>query len=323
MLIFLYGEDESRLSQKTAEIKEKFLKNQSGATPVVFEFEKNSENEKISKLKESLKKEGLFTSKQLIIIKNLISNSSSEVQSDLERFLKKDNEIIQGREKVILFEERGKINEKNIFFKFLCENSKKQEFERLGGAKLKNWISDKLKELNPKLQISPVALEKLIVFCQGETRVLENELKKLASYREAGLISEEDIDLLVKSHLNATIFETIDAISGNDKKTALKNLHSRLQSGDDPHYIFSMLLYQFRNLLKIGDFYFNGTSDQYAISKKAKIHPFVVQKAIKSLRSFSLIKLKEIYLEMENLDIKVKTGKISIELALDKFVVEI
>ncbi len=323
MLIFLYGEDEHRLSQKTAEIKEKFLKNQSGATPVVFEFEKNSENEKISKLKENLKKEGLFTSKQLIIIKNLISNFSSEVQSDLENFLKKDSEIVQGKEKVIVFEERGKINEKNNFFKFLCKNSKKQEFEKLGGAKSRNWISGRLKELNSRLKISPAALEKLIVFCQGETMALENELKKLANYREVGLISEEDIDLLVKSHLSATIFETIDAISGNDKKTALKNLHSRIQAGDDPHYIFSMLLYQFRNLLKIGDFYFNGISDQYAISKKAKIHPFVVQKAVKSLRNFSLIKLKETYLELENLDIKVKTGKIGIELALDKFIVEI
>jgi DNA polymerase III delta subunit len=84
-----------------------------------------------------------------------------------------------------------------------------------------------------------------------------------------------------------------------------------------------MYIYQFRNLLKVGDYYFSGLSDKYAIAKKTKLHPFVVQKNLAQLSQFSLNSLKNIYQKLEEIDYKVKNGEIEIELALDKFIMEL
>jgi DNA polymerase III delta subunit len=84
-----------------------------------------------------------------------------------------------------------------------------------------------------------------------------------------------------------------------------------------------MYVYQFRNLLKIGEFYWQGRRNQHEISKVAKLHPFVVQKTLGQLKNFTEQKLLRIYKKLQELDLKAKTGKIDINLALDKFVVEI
>ncbi|TSD00325.1 MAG: Uncharacterized protein Athens071425_630 [Parcubacteria group bacterium Athens0714_25] len=84
-----------------------------------------------------------------------------------------------------------------------------------------------------------------------------------------------------------------------------------------------MYVYQFRNLLKIAGLYFSGLSNEYAIAKETKLHPFVVKKGLAQVRTMDIKKIKNIYRNLAEIDLKVKTGKMDIILALDKFVVEI
>ncbi|HHE45981.1 MAG TPA: hypothetical protein ENL05_01380 [Candidatus Moranbacteria bacterium] len=137
------------------------------------------------------------------------------------------------------------------------------------------------------------------------------------------IITEAEVDLLVKAKLEANIFKTIDALAYKNKKKALELLHNQLKKGDDSFYIFSMYIYQFRNLLKIGDLYFQGKTNQYEMAKLTKMSPFVAQRGIAQLRGFTLAQLKKIYKKLEEIDLQVKTGKMDIGLALDKFTVEI
>jgi len=108
-----------------------------------------------------------------------------------------------------------------------------------------------------------------------------------------------------------------------NKKKALKLLQDQLKKGDDPFYILSMYVYQFRNLLKIGEFFWQGRTNQYEVAKLTKLHPFVVQKGMAQLRNYDENKLKGIYQKLQDIDTGSKTGKIDIKLALDKFVAEI
>lgn len=355
MLLFLYGNDDFRSSEKVSAIKNKFLqKDKISSGLSVVDFEENSEK---IKLAEIVNIQGLFYPKRLIIIKNLISSGASSDQVEAFDFLKLNKKNLQASQDVVLvFWEKELPRKNNKLFKFLLANSKNQNFEKLTGAKLSAWALKRTQDLGGK--ISPEALNKLIAYVGDDLLQMNNEIEKLTSFTchperakraegsrmnsanvsnnripssSAGRlrsawndeITETDIDLLVKSKVEANIFETIDALASKNKKRALELLHNQLEKGDDPFYIFSMYVYQFRNLLKIGGFYFQGISNQYEIAKLAKLHPFVAQKGIAQLQGFTLGQLKKIYKKLGEMDLQIKTGKIDIILALDKFVVSL
>lgn len=323
MIIFLYGEDEFRSREKLREIKDKFLeKSSSSGVSSAFDFEEEK-NIAFGEIKKAVGTRGLFFDKQLVIIKNTISQAPKELVKQVVDFLKSMKDISEDKELVIVFWEKGKVNEKSELFNFLAKNSKGQKFDLLAGTKLNNWINSEFLKENNKVKISSQAVEKLVVYTGGDLQLLSGEIKKIASYKETGIIEEKDIETLVKEKVSSNIFETIEALSSKNKKLALKLLHNQIQNGDDPFYIFSMYVYQFRNFLKVSEYHERGERNNYDIAKKAGLHPLVVKKILEQIPRFSQEKLKEIYKKLQIIDEKTKTGKSDIKLELDRFIVEI
>jgi DNA polymerase-3 subunit delta len=323
MIIFLYGEDEFRSQEKLGEIRKKFLeKNSSGPGPSSFDFGEDK-NIQLSQIKEAFNSKSLFGEKQLIIVKNLLSEAPKNITQGILIFLKSLKDIAEDKNSVIVFWEKGKINEKSELFKFLIKNSKSQKFGVLSGVKLSQWIFFKLHEANDKVSLSPKAAEKLAAYANGDLFNLSNEILKLASFKNSGAISEEDIELLVKEKVSTNIFEAIEALSSGNKKTALKLFHDQLQKGEDPLYILAMYVYQFRNFLKVGEYYFEGERNSEALSRKTGIHPFVARKILGQIHRFSLDKLKDIHKRLQKIDERAKTGKGDVKVELDRFIVEI
>jgi DNA polymerase-3 subunit delta len=241
----------------------------------------------------------------------------------LEFLKSKQENIIGNQDWVAIFWEDNAPKKNNALYKFLEKNSKKQHFEKLSGIKINQWTLGKLKELNLAAEISKGALEKLIIYSGGETITLNQEIQKLFNYAFPNIISESDVENLVKAKIDSNIFETIGALSSGNKKQALNLLHKHLAKDEDPFYLFSMFVYQFRNLLKIADLKENGLTSEYDIARIAKLHPFVVKKSLPQINRFGFFRLKNIYNQLGEIDTKIKTGQIEIRLALDKFVAEI
>jgi len=325
MIIFLYGEDSFRSGQKVAEIKNKFLSSDKSASGLsVFNYP--DENKKIKEIIDTVGIPNLLASKRLILVKNLISNCSVDEQKGMLEFLKNKKELAANNDTVLVFWEGEVIKKNNALYKFLISkesSAKSQEFEKLNVVKLEAWALKKIKEINPQAQISKTALSKLVSYCVSDNFLLFNEIQKIVAYSGEKMISEKDVDLLVKANLSTNIFQMVDALGVNNKKEALKLLHDHLQAGDDPFYLLSMFFYQFRNMLKISDLYQRGINSEQEIARTTKTHPFVVKKTLAQLRNFSFDKLKNIYNKLAELDTAVKTGKIEIKLAMDKFIVEL
>jgi DNA polymerase-3 subunit delta len=100
-------------------------------------------------------------------------------------------------------------------------------------------------------------------------------------------------------------------------------MHQHLEKGADPFYLFSMLVYQARNMLKIADLKDNFDYPEREIIRASQMHPFVVRKSLNQIRNFSFAKLAKLYQKLSQLDVMMKTGKIEAELALDKFIGEL
>jgi DNA polymerase-3 subunit delta len=151
---------------------------------------------------------------------------------------------------------------------------------------------------------------------------LDKEIQKLISYADGKIISDKDVDILVKASLDSNIFKTIDALGANNKKEAIRLIHEHLKNGDDPFYLMSMFVYQFRNMLKVADLK-EKKANEYEIAKMTRMHPFVIKKSLAQLRNFSFPRLEKIYRKLGAMDLMIKIGKMDIRLALDKFVAEL
>ncbi|MFC1609283.1 DNA polymerase III subunit delta [Patescibacteria group bacterium] len=317
MVYLLYGEDDFSSSEKLNKLKNDFLeKNAQGAALSVLDFEETIKDE----LRDVIGSGGLFSSSKLVVVKNMFSAADKAYQDRVVEFLKASEDLFGDKEVIVVFWDRGKLKKNTRLFKTLNEKAESSQFEIMSGAALQKWVSDRVNNVGGK--ISNDAVSSLALYVGGDLWQMNNEIEKLVSMVDGEEISVEDVDVLVKPKIKSDIFKTIEALASQNKSLALKLLHNQLMSGDDPFYILSMYVYQFRNLLKISNFYYGGLRNHYEIAKVAKLHPFVVQKGMGHLNRFSSSRLKEIYKKLEELDSKVKVGEIDILLGLDKFIVE-
>lgn len=267
MIIFLYGPDTYRLNQKLQEIKKR-AKSVGADLCVCPDWQS---------FKQATESNSLFGTKKLIIIEGL-----KEEFNEIEDF---DGHII------VFCDENP--DKRTKLFKKLLKIAQCQEFKPLENYELTKWIQE-------YANCSSAIANKLSAYLGNDLWQMSNEIDKLKAYiGYENLISDKDIEWLIKAKISTNIFKTIDALAIGDKKTALKLLCQHLVIGDDENYLFNMFCYQFRNILKIK---LNNYSD---------MHPFVVKKTKPIAQKYSLEKLQTIYSQLLTLDLWSKTSRVS------------
>ena len=310
MIILLYGEDTFRLRQKLIEVIEEYqAKHKTGLN--LMRFKEN--NFDFDKVRERIESISMFNEKKLITLENALDDKSFS-----EEFLKyiKKNKLKDNPEVIVVFYQESK----SVNLPFIRQASMFEEFKPLLGNDLINWL--KKQASKNKVNINPEVLRKLVAYVGNDLWQLNNELNKLGSYKAGQVINEQDIDLLIKSKIDADIFKTLDALAKRDKKTAFRLLHEHLEQGENEIYLFSMFIYQIRVLLKLKDLIEKGTSF-YDLPKLSGLHPFVVKKSSEQLNNFKLEQLKNIYKYLLKIELGLKKGRLDGSAALDLLVAEI
>ena len=242
----------------------------------------------------------MFQEKKLLVLNNIFQN-----QEFKKAFLANGKSFADSKD-IIVIREEASAPPNDSFLKFLIINAKTQEFEMLAGVKLNHWAKKEFERYQARIQ--PEALGRLIGFVGNDLWQFSLEAQKLSAFRKNQMIEPSDIDLLVRPEIETDIFKTIEALAIKDKKKALRLVHEHLEKGDNPLYLLSMINFQFRNLL---------------IAKKTGRfagHPYFVRKTIWLAEHFSFDELKEVYRSIFEADIKIKTGRIDPQAALDLLV---
>jgi len=307
MIIFLYGQDTYRIKEKAREIIEHHKKvHKNGLSLKHFSD--------FSSLEDDIKQVSMFKEKKLIIINNLFSEKEFK-----DKFLENKEKLLKSDDIILIIEPENIIKSDSLF-KFLKKNAKCQKFELLTAAKLKNWAQKEFEKHNS--EINPQALDLLIEYSDSDLWKMNNEIIKLANYKNNDIINKEDVGLLIRSKIETDIFKTIDAIAEKNKSKALKLVHKHLEKGDSPLYLISMVNYQFKNLLIVKDL-IEKHQPYSVILKKSGLHPYVVKKSYSQSYKFNFQELKKIYQKIFEIDFQIKTGKIEPETGLDLFIAEL
>jgi len=312
MFIFLYGENTFGSTQKLKEIIDRYKQiHQSGLNflrLVDFDFDY---------FKDAVETMPMFTEKKLIILENIFRQKADD---KILEFLK-NKKIGEDQDIVIVFSEEDKVDERKSLFKFLIEKPNiSQNFKALTEAKLLNWAKIEINKRGG--EIEDTALINLIHGTGNDIWSLNKEIDKLISYKLGKKINGDDVSLFISDKVQNNIFKTIEALGTKNKKLALNLIEKHLFQGENEIYLLTMIVYQFRNLIRVIDL-LSAKNLPKDIIKKTGIHPFAFQKIVQQVKNFNRVRSEQIYRNILDTEIAIKTGKMEARLALESLIMDI
>ncbi|MBX4190243.1 DNA polymerase III subunit delta [Candidatus Parcubacteria bacterium] len=308
MIIFLYGPDQYRLKQNVDTVIAGYrAKHPSGFN--IFSIQ-GSESGSLVSLRDALGRTSLFQEVKLVILNNPFhSNSAEGALGLLQEFGVQKDPLT-----VVLLVHSGtqkEANNKDLFSYANAAGNLIRKFDYLEGAELERWVKAEIKKRN--LSIQTTAFRNLFSRVGKESIQWMQALDVLANY--GGTITPVEVDRLIHAQQESNIFEFVDAVALKDRPKAFSLLYRELALGRDPYYILSMIAYQLRTMLMVGDSTARGLPAPL-IAKKTGLHPFVIKKMSNAITRYKVEDLKLAFSRLSDLDLGAKSGNLDLQDAL-------
>ncbi|MBU0999540.1 DNA polymerase III subunit delta [Patescibacteria group bacterium] len=352
MIIFLYGKNTYNSRQKLRELKDKFIREIDPSKNNIIVLDGKTVN--IEQINEKVSPRSLLVKKRMIIVEDIFLNKDKDIFLDLFNHFKAkkhtsgDNIIVFWDSSVATKKTSYKVNtlhtdasgkekaltKKQLLLFNLLLKQYAQEFKLLSNTEAASWVKKQV--ANHGGNISHQAVQILVSLIGNDLWQLNNEINKLLNYK-LGLkpklipnapknqqieIYIKDIEQLVKGNFDENIFALTDAISNKNNALAVKLLEEQYEAGLTDGYLISMIIRQFKILLRIRQALDSGLTGR-KINSSLKLHPFIVQKGINQVRNFSLTALKNILKQMIKIDYHMKTGQANAKIMLNLFLSKI
>jgi DNA polymerase-3 subunit delta len=189
---------------------------------------------------------------------------------------------------------------------------------------LKTWVKNRCKE-NGK-EISGDAVRELLARCGGDLFLLLSEIKKLSLFiGDDKKIEKSDIKEVVGDTSETKIFDLIYAIIERRKDVALKMFDEILTENDSADgWTLSNLLRTVSQVIFIKELMAVTTSRSAlsadSLSKQFGIKKFAVPKMLSLAKRLKLSQLLEVFHQLEEIDVKAKTGELDRPLHIKLFI---
>ena len=309
MIIFFYGPDAYRMKQDANVVLEKFKSKHPSGNIINVDLD-SSGGEGV--LDEALKNGSLFDDTKLIIVRNAFTSKPKAKQITE---LLKERKIKEDKLNILLIleseEEKGlKSAGADLFSLLVHKDNTVKKYNFLEPTVLKRWLQKEFS--NYGVEADPTVIQKVIEIEGNDSWALANAVQKVANFCSSRKPTLKDVDLLLSEKIELNIFNFIDAVASKNRPQAFRMLHEEMENGRDPYYVFTMIVYQFRNLMAVKDLLDRKTPSGL-IAKKAGLHPFAASKMIRAAGAFTLEELKKRYQDLYTLEIGSKNGVANLE----------
>ena len=271
-------------------------------------------NDMLSLVLEDAKTMSLFGDKKLVIADNanLFTGSTSKDSELIEEYLNHINENTI----FILIVHSDKLDTRKKITKLIQKVGKVQEFnDELDTTSL-------VRRLFKDYNIDYKTVQLFIDRVGNNPLIIQNEINKIKIYKGNDKnITEEDILNLTTKLIEIDIFKLIDYIVKKNKEKALELYYEMLKMNEEPIKIVVILANQFRIMYQSKELLKKGYSEK-DIASTLKIHPYRVKLAIQNGRNYSSDTLLQNLNALADIDIGIKTGTISKDLALELFILK-
>jgi len=295
MIIFIHGEDTYSSRKYLDRVIDKFKEKHdlNGENVLVFD----SSDSQWDQIAEALTGGGLFSSKKLIIIKDVLAQK--QLRESLNEFL--GTHGLNSDVSLVIYESTNP-DKRSSLFKKLKKEKYIQEFLALDSIAVEQNITRMVLERDKKINTDACA--ELAMICKSDLWRAKSEIEKLV-FLVDDTISINDVKENSHGNLEDDIWKFIDSISSSNKKQALDMLEKQFEAGAEPMYLLTMLIRQFRLLITL----YEAEGADSALASSLSLHPFVVKKTRQQSKKFTIDKLKAIYQSLFRLDNALKTSK--------------
>jgi len=215
----------------------------------------------------------------------------------------------------------GKISGQNILLKELAAGAEVRTFPWLRGTRLQQWVQQRVRGVGGNISVGAVDL--LAKFVGSNLWIMTTEIDKLVMFAQGRSIEEADVRAVVSYAQEASVFAMVDAILESRGGVAEKLLQQLMQHGATPAYLLVMLSRQVRILVQVKELRKQRRTSKEIQDKLGLASEFVIRKALEQAGNYSLTRLKEVYHQLLEADLAIKTGKYDGELALDILLAEL
>ena len=231
MIIFLYGPDDYRRSEKKRSIIAEFSKKRSEIGVGVFDLE---EKAALENLGEFLKTQSIFETAKLAVLENAFELDAPKLAKLLKPFIEEKNITI-------LIAEKDKPLKALAFL--LDKPVLAQKFETLAGAEWTAFIQAEAKKNDVKFTVA--AAQFLGTIYGGNTWGLITEIEKLRGFKSGGVVDKKDLDIF-DFEVAPNYWGLINGLKNYDIKNRLYAFETMLAANDPPVKIFNILASQWQ-----------------------------------------------------------------------------
>ncbi|MBA7643991.1 putative protein YqeN [subsurface metagenome] len=213
------------------------------------------------------------------------------------------------------------ISSGNPLFRELSAKAEVRSFPLLRDAGLRQWIQRHVTEQGGS--ISPQAVNLLAKLIGGNLCIMANEINKLVLFTSGRRIEEEDVKAVVSYAQETSVFAMIDAILEFKAGIAEQCLQQLLQRGVAPAYLLVMLSRQVQMIVRAKELRNQGEREIEIQNRLGLTSDFAFRKTLEQADRYSLVRLKQVYGELLEADLSIKTGKYEGQLAFNILIAEL
>ncbi|MDR2457657.1 MAG: hypothetical protein LBD41_04170 [Clostridiales Family XIII bacterium] len=319
-IIFLTGEEFFLSEFYAKEIKSKYI-NKVSLNFDFLEINKNASDKDLN-LKEQIilffQSPPIMSKKKILIL----SDFESDVELKKIEFEKLLDKIGDRGLLLIIIKEKYKINPNNFTLLY--------NFDRLSSDILAGFIKKRIANFSKgKMNISKENLDLIIDLSDYTNRDsntnlfdIENYIKLICEAEEGSIISKKTIENILDNNTASNVFKISDNILNNENEDALYKLMILLNDNISAFNIISVLINSFEFLLGCKEFSDANFSKNKILEKLNQKTDYRINLFSKYTKKYSVSEIRKILISLYNIEIEIKSGKYSEELAMILFLMK-
>ena len=312
--VYLFtGEEDYLIQLYIKHIREKVFEGQDAMMNL---DQYNSEQKNFEQVIGSLETLPFFADRRLVILWNmeLFQTKNKEKATQLA------NKLEQLGESTLCLIVEEKIDKRSKLYKTINKYGEIYDFKHLDEKALIKHIGRRLSKNN--LKISTTDAKFFVETVGYELNTVEQELSKIIDYCVGQeIVSKLDIEQVATKHIEAKIFELVDAIGTKKREHALQLYQDMLYLKEPTTRILFMISRQIMLIYNI-KLMVLAKKGQQQMASMLKIPPFVVNKLIGQSKRFEMAALRQSMAKLLELEYQFKQGEIDLTMGIEIFILE-
>ena len=215
----------------------------------------------------------------------------------------------------------GQLRPNHPLLRDLSAVAEVREFAALNPNDLRGWVQSRVMACGSSMTTQAVQL--LVDLVGPDLWALSTEVEKLTLYATGRAVTAEDVEELVVSAREVSVFAMVDGVLEGNRGGAMRSLTRLLEGDATVAYLLAMLARQVRLMVLAKDLLAQQVPQNELGTRLGIASAYPLRKTLEMARRFSPQALQRLHRGLLDTDVAIKTGAMPERMALEYLVVEV